>query len=50
MHWCETRGVDDLFGLALNARRVARFKTDLGQAAEESLKTGRAAQCFKDYS
>lgn len=49
MHWCETNGIDYLFGLARNARLVGVIETELAQAAEESLETGRAARRFKDF-
>jgi DDE family transposase len=49
MAWCERNGVDYLFGLARNDRLVAEIADELGQAAEESRRTGRPARRFKDF-
>src|SRR5207253_7377435 len=50
MAWCETNGVDYLFGLAKNSRLVEEIKTELAQAAEQSQKTGKPARRFKDFA
>jgi hypothetical protein len=41
MTWCETNGVDFLFGLARNSRLVGEIDSELAQAREESQETGR---------
>jgi hypothetical protein len=50
MTWCETNGVDFLFGLAKNRRLVEEIKSELAQAAEQSQKTGKPARRFKDFA
>ena len=50
MRWCESNGVDYLFGLAQNARLNAELAADLGEAAEESARTGKPARRFKDFT
>jgi hypothetical protein len=49
MAWCEANRVDYLFGLARNPRLVGVIARELGEAAEESSRTGRAARRFKDF-
>lgn len=49
MAWCEANRVDFLFGLARNERLEAAIKDGMMQAALDSLRTGRAARCFKDF-
>ena len=49
MTWCEANGIDYLFGLAKNDRLVAEIAQELGQAGEESQKTGKPARRFKDF-
>jgi hypothetical protein len=49
MAWCEANRVDFLFGLARNERLEAAIKDEMMQAAFDSLRTGRAARCFKDF-
>jgi hypothetical protein len=49
MTWCETNGVDFLFGLAKNSRLVEEINSQLAQAAEQSQKTGKPARRFKDF-
>jgi hypothetical protein len=44
MTWCETNGVDFLFGLAKNSRLVEEIKSELAQVAEQSQKTGKPAR------
>src|SRR3974377_534506 len=50
MTWCETNGVDFLFGLAKNSRLVEEIKSELAQATEQSQKTGKPARRFKDFA
>jgi Transposase DDE domain group 1 len=50
MAWCETNGVDFLFGLARNSRLVGEIETELAAAAELSQKTGKPARRFKDFA
>jgi hypothetical protein len=49
MAWCETNGVDYVFGLARNARLVAEIYVELAQAEEEAARTGKPARRFKDF-
>jgi hypothetical protein len=49
MAWCETNGVDFLFGLAKTDRLVAEIESELEQAAAKSERTGKPARCFKDF-
>jgi Transposase DDE domain group 1 len=48
MAWCETEGVDFLFGLA--NRLIAKIKAELDHAEAKSLRTGKPARCFKDFT
>jgi hypothetical protein len=50
MTWCETNGVDFLFGLSKNSRLAEDIKSELAQAAEQSQKTGKPARRFKDFA
>jgi hypothetical protein len=50
MAWCEANRVDFLFGLARNERLEEAIKSELMTAALESLRTGRPARCFKDFT
>jgi hypothetical protein len=50
MAWCEANRVDFLFGLARNQRLEAAIKTELMQASLDSIRTGKAARCFKDFT
>src|SRR4029077_15861083 len=50
MTWCESNGVDFLFGLAKNSRLVEAITSELAQAAEQSQKTGKPARRFKDFT
>jgi hypothetical protein len=50
MAWCEGNGVEYLFGLAQNSRLNAEIAAELAAAAEESVKTGKPARWFKDFS
>ncbi|MFX8999908.1 transposase, partial [Acinetobacter baumannii] len=49
MVWCEANAVDYLFGLARNPRLVAEIEHELGEARNESRRTGKAARRFKDF-
>jgi hypothetical protein len=49
MAWCESNGVDYLFGLARNSRLVAEIAAELEQAARESRRTTKPARRFKDF-
>jgi len=50
MSWCETNGVDFLFGLARNTRLVGEIEAELAAAAELSQQTGKPARRFKDFT
>jgi len=49
MAWCETNGVDYLFGLARNPRLVEHIHVDLAWAEDEALSTGKPARRFADF-
>ena len=49
MVWCETNGVDFLFGLAKTDRLIAEIKAELEQVAVQSRRTGKPARRFKDF-
>ena len=49
MAWCEQNKVDYLFGLARNARLLARIDEQLAQARTEHLGTGRPVRRFADF-
>lgn len=50
MRWCETNGVDYLFGLAKNRRLLRILGGEMHQAQQQFLQTGQAARVFKDFS
>ncbi len=50
MAWCEANRVDFLFGLARNERLEEAIKAELMTATLESIRTGRAARSFKDFT
>ena len=50
MAWCEANRVDYLFGLARNERLEEAIKAELLMAAVESVRTGKPARCFKDFT
>ena len=50
MAWCEANRVDFLFGLARNERLEAAIQTELMAASLVSLRTGKAARRFKDFT
>jgi hypothetical protein len=49
MAWCEANQVDYVFGLARNERLEQALTSEVIAATIESLRTGRAARCFKDF-
>ena len=49
MGWCESNGVDYIFGLARNTRLVAEIAEELAQAQAESSITALPARRFKDF-
>jgi len=50
MAWCEANRVDYVFGLARNDRLDKAIIPELITATIESIRTGRTARCFKDFS
>ena len=50
MAWCEANRVDYLFGLARNDRLEKAIIPELITATINSLRTGKPARCFKDFS
>ena len=50
MAWCETNRVDYVFGLARNERLEQALVPEVITATIETLRTGRTARCFKDFS
>jgi hypothetical protein len=50
MAWCEANRVDFLFGLARNERLEEAIKSELITATLESIRTGKPARCFKDFT
>ena len=50
MAWCEANRVDFLFGLARNERLEAAIKPELMLAAADSLRSGRPARRYKDFT
>jgi Transposase DDE domain group 1 len=50
MAWCETNGVDFLFGLAKNRRLVKEIEAELAAAQEQSQKAAKPARRFKDLT
>jgi len=48
MTWCETHGVDYVFGLAKNARLIALIEDELADAAAQCATTGRPARVFAE--
>jgi hypothetical protein len=49
MHWCETNGVDYVFGLEVNKRLEEAIATQLVQAERRCAATGKAARLFRDF-
>src|SRR5215469_8946400 len=48
MRWCETNGVDFLFGLAKNKRLVGEIAGELAAAEEDGKASGQPARRFKE--
>ena len=49
MAWCEDHGVDYVFGLARNARLVAKIRRQLASAEREAAVTRAPARRFRDF-
>jgi len=49
MRWCETNGVDFLFGLAKNTRRLRELQPALEQAQQQFTQTGQPARVFHEF-
>jgi len=49
MSWCESNGVDYVFGLARNSRLVAEISQELVTAEAGHARTNQAFRCFKDF-
>jgi hypothetical protein len=49
MAWCEANRVDFVFGLARSDRLEKAIIPELITATIESIRTGKAARCFKDF-
>jgi hypothetical protein len=50
MRWCESQGVDYLFGLAKNRRLLGILGKELYEAKQLFEQTGKAARVFKEFS
>ncbi|TAL11830.1 MAG: IS1380 family transposase, partial [Nitrospirae bacterium] len=50
MAWCESNGVDYLFGLAKNARLCRIIGAELQWAKREHEKTGAPSRCFTEFT
>ena len=50
MAWCEANRVDFLFGLARNGRLEEALKAELITATLQSIRTGKPARCFRDFT
>ena len=50
MRWCEQNRIDDVFGLARNARLEAESATELQAARAAAERTGKPARRFKDVT
>ncbi len=49
MRWCETNGVDYVFGLARNERLRGEIEQAMAEAAEQQRATGKAARVFCEF-
>ena len=49
MAWCEANKVDFVFGLARNARLIARIKDAMDEAEAEHLATAKPVRRFRDF-
>jgi DDE family transposase len=50
MHWCESNGVDFLFGLAKNPRLLRELEPALTQARQQFAQTGQPARVFHEFA
>lgn len=50
MKWCESNGVDYIFGLSKNSRLKEEIKEELNQAKIGFNNTGKASRVFKDFT
>ena len=50
MAWCEANRVDYVFGLARNDRLEKAIVAELITATIDSIRTGKTARCFKDFT
>jgi hypothetical protein len=50
MSWCESHGVDYLFGIARNNRLLSRIRGELERAERIYQKTGEPARIYKDFT
>ena len=50
MTWCEANRVDYVFGLARNDRLEEAINPELITATTETIRTGKTARCFKDFT
>jgi len=50
MAWCETNRLDFLFGMAHRARLVEAIRDELMTAAVQSIRTGKPARRFQDFT
>lgn len=48
MSWCESNGVDYVFGLAKNPRLIERLRKALNKARRRFVETGKAARVFAE--
>jgi hypothetical protein len=49
MAWCESEGIDYVFGLAQNARLKKQIEAQMAQAAEQYQQTQAAARLFTEF-
>jgi hypothetical protein len=49
MAWCETYGVEFVFGLQHNERLIEEIKCELARAEAKSRRTGKPARYFKEF-
>ena len=49
MAWCESEGIDYVFGLAQNARLQKQIEAQMAQAAEQYQQTQAAARVFTEF-
>jgi hypothetical protein len=50
MAWCESNGVDFVFGLAKNSRLVGEIESELAAAQQQSQRMGQPARRFRDFT